>query len=962
MYKMRIIYILTFSFLLLFNNINAQTVKGAKNGIAFQEKDKFGGWPANNGLWTWDNGKEILVGYTYGPFVEQQGHNIEGKPVDIAPWAYAWRADRVVQEKPEAYFIPRRLERLDKVYRTAYAALPPDQLKSIYYQQLDLVNPLLPAPKGRLLAGLLWTGGLADYRVELRWPAGAAAIPAPDAVEVRVYPTSFGWFGWTVDKILGKPAISADGLTWTYKPEPGATMDWAYNVRVAAATEMVAVFCESAGSATPPVPDISVVGPDSVVWRRMDLEIEWGFQKETVGTDVDGRIEASVALLGPLASLDKGTTITGDQAWRSRGGKAGRRGVSLSVLYASGIRPGLDSRITLWTSAGGTTIRLTDLDNGPVLIPRAGLFVTRAGSQQTARAFEKALAARKLKTARQMIREHREAVSWEEAFREVRLWRCPKDTPVPAFPAVPDPVMQVDVPDPRWVGMWGTATEQLRGKHMWGNLAAEVAPVAHAMEMTGLHAEAAKIYDYFLASPGVKSDGDFSDPSGSLEWAKHMRHDMGYSHEGTHCSTGRLLLSMTERYFLTGDKEWFLRHRVRLQAAADWIIRERRNYMQGIPNREALHVAGLLPPSMVGDYALPACDWHWYYYDNAFAVQGLSRFADALMEIDPAAGRKYREEAEAFRVDVRAAVDRDAALAPVRLARDGTYRSYIPMKAYARGLMLSELGAPQHNGGRPWDLMLGALPLASRYSVLKPDDPRVMDTLDALEESNASTRELFDALGIAYPSAKSLEEIEALRREKGLPTDDTGFWTVCINLPKWSFNSDVYLLQDEVPAFLRFWINESVSMVGANGKLWEHWRPDSYDSCDNPDNGTSGWFITNFRNLLVLEFEGALWLARGVPRAWLEQGKRIGVKNAPTYYGPLAYEIVSDVDHGKITATIDVPSRTAPASMLLRLRHPQAKPMRSVTVNGEKWKAFDKEKETIELKGLTGKVTVEASY
>jgi hypothetical protein len=52
--------------------------KRAKNGIAFQEQEKFGGWPANNGLWTWDNGKEILVGYTYGPFVEQRGHNVAG--------------------------------------------------------------------------------------------------------------------------------------------------------------------------------------------------------------------------------------------------------------------------------------------------------------------------------------------------------------------------------------------------------------------------------------------------------------------------------------------------------------------------------------------------------------------------------------------------------------------------------------------------------------------------------------------------------------------------------------------------------------------------------------------------------------------------------------------------------------------------------------------------------------------
>ena len=52
-----------------------------------------------------------------------ESDKLVGQSVDIAPWAYAWRADRAVQEKPEAYFIPRRLERLDKVYRTAFYAL-----------------------------------------------------------------------------------------------------------------------------------------------------------------------------------------------------------------------------------------------------------------------------------------------------------------------------------------------------------------------------------------------------------------------------------------------------------------------------------------------------------------------------------------------------------------------------------------------------------------------------------------------------------------------------------------------------------------------------------------------------------------------------------------------------------------------------------------------------------------------
>ena len=90
------------------------------------------------------------------------------------------------------------------------------ELKSKYYEMPDLLKPLLPPPKGRLLAGLLWTGRLADYRVELHWPADVREIPSPEAVEVRVYPTPYGWFGWTVDKILSKPEVSADRRTWTY--------------------------------------------------------------------------------------------------------------------------------------------------------------------------------------------------------------------------------------------------------------------------------------------------------------------------------------------------------------------------------------------------------------------------------------------------------------------------------------------------------------------------------------------------------------------------------------------------------------------------------------------------------------------------------------------------------------------------------------------------------------------------
>ncbi len=875
---------------------------------------------------------------------------LAGQPVDISPWAYAWRADLAVQERPEGYFIPRRLERLDRVYRTAFAALPEQELKSIHYQMPDLLKPLLPKPKGTLLAGLLWTGMLAEYRVELHWPADVREIPPPEAVEVRVYPTSYGWFGWTVDRILSQPEVSGDRLTWTYKSGPAAKMDWAYSLQVDAATEMVAVFCEEGrtpGGRKPAVPSIRVIPPGMGVWKRMDVEIEWGFPAGREKEDFDGRVESSVGVTGPVVPLaeDKGTTMTGMHAWRSRASGDARRGIVVPLLYSAGGPPALDSRVTVWTKPAGFSFRVRDLEKGPILIPEHGVFVTKAGSGKTARQFAGELAARNLKSIRRMTREHREAASWEEVLREVRLWTCPAGTAVPPFPPVEDPPMQVQLPDPGWTAAWRAASFQLKGKHMWGGLAFEVGRVAHEMDLVGLHDEADKVYQHFLKAPGAKSDGDYADGEGALEWAKDMRHDMGYNHDGTHASTGRLLFAMADRYFLTGDKAWFQRNRERMQAAADWIIRQRSLYMKDIPNRQDLLVAGLMPPCMLGDYAMPSCDWHAYYVDDALSLQGVQRFADALPAIDLEAGRKYREEAEAFRRDLRRAVDREAELSPVRPGRDGTFRSYIPRMAYARGQTGPELGAPQFP---ECDLFMGALPLAEPFAALDANDSRMAGTLDVMEELGTSVR----AVG----------EREEARKKAGLPADDAWFWHCFVSLPKASHNANLYLLQDDVPSFLRFWMTSYAAMVGADGKLWEHWHLGSYTDCSAPDNGTAGWFLENFRNLLVMEDGQSLWLARATPRVWLEQGKKIAVKNAPTHFGTLAYEIVSDVDKRKITATVEIPSRNPPRSIFVRFRHPGAAPIRSVMVNGQPWTGIHPDKEIVELMGLTGTVVIVASY
>ena len=44
--------------------------------VVFQEDGRFGGWPANHGIWSW--GDEILVGFEVGYFrASERGHSID---------------------------------------------------------------------------------------------------------------------------------------------------------------------------------------------------------------------------------------------------------------------------------------------------------------------------------------------------------------------------------------------------------------------------------------------------------------------------------------------------------------------------------------------------------------------------------------------------------------------------------------------------------------------------------------------------------------------------------------------------------------------------------------------------------------------------------------------------------------------------------------------------------------------
>ena len=232
-----------------------------------------------------------------------------------------------------------------------------------------------------------------------------------------------------------------------------------------------------------------------------------------------------------------------------------------------------------------------------------------------------------------------------------------------------------------------------------------------------------------------------------------------------------------------------------------------------------------------------------------------------------------------------------------------------------------------------------SLEMVDSVGLSAADDIRLDGHLDVVE----------DVLSLAHTylfGGNRYQFLTDKRRERGLSPAEDWFWGGASSQLGYSYLANVYLRRDEIPSFLRQWVNNYAAyampsphyyyleqfMNYENAGQMEAYRKGEYR---NILNGHSlSYFMEQFRSLLVWEDDNSLWLAKATPRYWLEQGKKISVKNAPTYFGTVAYEIVSDVDHGKIAATVEMPSRNPPKAVLLRLRHPKALPMKSVTVNG----------------------------
>lgn len=832
-----------------------------------------------------------------------------------------------------------------------------------------------------VIAGVMWEEHRPVREIEVAF-SGPAPDPSQLVVEVTTNTPNAGqenrptWWTRAWEAFPGRAVKSADGRRITFQTDRAAIVerlkhypaDFQHEADPKGLLLVDKIRLRYRGGGKPAaVASLRAIGVATLT--PMHVEIEWGCLPGQERQAFDGQLEVYNGRSVAIAPLpESGVIVAAEKHWQSAPVAKGRRGINAEILYVAddgqevrfhkldredsmpngtngasiSYRPDR-TVVTVRTSGGSFSFAPKDLDSGePIFVPSLGFFICKSNSGQSAAQFVRQLAEKKLLTTRQRVRQIPEQSIAKALSAQYTASR-------PAFPRPPEePLMKIDVPDELASNAWRLAYWHVKRRcilkdgvyqiYIWpyqSLLGQESWRIFVALDWLGEHAIPQSGFTPWFQSQGrFVARGMFSSKLGAFNvdgW--DINHGQGH---------GSMLYALGQHYLLSGDKAWLKEHLASIKAGAEWVVAERKQWIDKVgPDAWS---SGLIPPCELGDYA----DWRSLYQTNTFYWRGLKCVALAIADADAEAGKRLLDEAEQYRRSILRAVDRSAVLSPVVRVGDGTYRRYIPPQPYLRG-MAREIVNPFGTGhaGPNWlDSDGGAVALA--LGVLPTDDPRLDETLDVVED-------------VAYRDNWVIRTHTSQRQPNNPEAWFTigGYYYQC----GYSQTAMAYLMRDDAPNYLRSMFNQyAVDIDPAKAYVFREHPNRAGDGGGGDKTFEVAAFLERMRAMFVFEDGDRFWLAKATPRAWLEQGKKIAVANAPTQFGTTAYEIVSDVDHGKITATIEMPSRRPAKSVFLRLRHPKALPIQSVTVNGEPWTDFNSEKEIVTLPRSTGKVVVVASY
>lgn len=423
----------------------------------------------------------------------------------------------------------------------------------------------------------------------------------------------------------------------------------------------------------------------------------------------------------------------------------------------------------------------------------------------------------------------------------------------------------------------------------------------------------------------------------SLEYFIHRYNAQGFLTTGyTLVGTGEHLWTLAEHFGRSGDVAWFRRIAPEFARVCRWVVAQRAKTKRLDARGEKVPEYGLMTPGV-------SADWNRYayrFFNEAQYCAGLEAAARALARIKHPGAAALMEDARDYHADVLRAYQWTQARSPVIPLGNGAWLPYYPSLLDCFGNIDGFL--PGEDGNRSWcySIELGPHHLAAT-GVFDPRSDETTWQIEHLEDVQFLRSGMGD-----YPEEKNRADF----------FNFGGFAKV---QPYYARIAEIHAMRDDVKPFLRSYFNSLAAMVSAeNLSLWEHFHN---IAAWNKTHET-GWFLCQTAILFSQERGDDLWLAPFVTGNWLKDGMTVAVSKAPTRFGNVSYRLTSRVKDGVIDARVEPPARAAPKSIVLRLRHPDGKPMRTVTINGRPHAGFDAKRETITLPAGAKPLEVRAEY